>query len=362
MLALSYTEATLSLAEIEALPGNNRVRATNGWRSYRCPLPACRGHEKVALRINMATGGYVCHRCNAKGLLAEWRDDRSNDARARGHRALARATRARPAVTATAPAPETWPWRDQWDAAIPIADDGAVAGMAYVWGRAIVPVTAIMAGVRYSARYGTAEHRRADDGVSHRCDPGPAVLVPLWSPQGPSRTLAITGVQGRYIDGREAYGWRKVQTGGTGAFLTAGADEADPVAIVEGPFDALAMADGGPAWLGTPAIACTRASLPPWLLACVLDRTVIVAFDADDAGDRGADVAIAALHGAGAIVARVRPRGHKDWADTRLAEWRGSYRPDRWPPPHDPDAPALDDLPEPRDPPRLPAGWWPGRP
>jgi hypothetical protein len=349
-------DTALSLREIEAHPHQVAGRG-DGWRSYHCPMPACADGGRPSLRVNMATGGYKCHRCGTTGLLAEWRDDdRPSDARARGHRALARATRAPP--PAMAPAPETWPWRDQWDAAMPIGAAGAEPGMAYVWGRAIVPVTAMASGVRYCPRFGTTQRLDAD-GMPRWRSPGPAVLAPLWAPVGPSRTLALTGVQGRYIDGREADGWRKVQTGGTGAFLTDGADDADPVAIVEGPFDALAMADDGSGWLGTPAIACTRASLPAWLLSRVLDRCVIVAYDADDAGDRGADVAIAALKAAGAIVTRRRPRGHKDWADARLREWRDAYRPETWPPPHDPDAPALDDLPEPRDPPRLPAGWWP---
>ena len=352
----------LSLREIEALPRQVGPRG-DGWRSYRCPLPACAGKVGPSLRVNMATGGWTCHRCGATGLLAEWRDrERAGGAtRARVHRALARATHPRTVVPETASSPETWGWRDQWDAAVPILDDRAIPGIAYLWGRAIVPTTAAAAGVRYHPRYGTKQRLQGADGTDRWRDPGPAILVPLQSPVGRSGALAVTGVQGRYIDGREANGWRKVQTGGTGAFLTAGADDAHPVAIVEGPLDALALADGGPGWDGVPAIACVRATPPQWLTSRVLDRWVILALDADEAGDRGAEAALPVLQAAGAIVTRERPRGGaKDWADARLAEWRVGYRPSTWPPPHDPDHPALDDLPERRDPPPLPPGWWPG--
>ena len=352
----------LSLREIEAVPRQVGPRG-EGWRSYLCPLPACAGKVGPSLRVNMATGGWQCHRCGATGLLVEWRDREraGGDVRARGQRVLDRSTRPRAVVPETAPAPETWGWRDQWDASVPILDDRALPGIAYLWGRAIIPATAAAAGVRFHPHYGTPQNLKADDGTDRWRDPGPAVLVPLWAPQGPSRELALTGVQGRYIDGREANGWRKVQTGGGGAFLTAGADDADPVAIVEGPLDALALADGGPGWDGVPAIACTRASIPPWLASRVLGRRVILALDADDAGDRGADRALPVLQASGATVTRVRPpHGAKDWADARIVEWRATYRPRGWPPPHDPEYPALDDLPDPRNPPPLPAGWWPG--
>jgi hypothetical protein len=356
MPARPDADPVLSLAEIEALPGNDRVRPTDGWRSYRCPLPACNGHTSAALRVNMATGGYRCHRCGATGLLAEWRTNQATGQRERAVRALDRATRPRVAI---APPTPTWSWADQWAEAVPIFDDRAIPGIAYLWGRAIVPATAAAAGVRYHPTFGTRQRLDAD-GVTRWRSAGPAVLFPLLSP-GPGGTLALTGVQGRYIDGRETTGWRKVQTGGAGAFHTMGADDADPVAIVEGPFDALAMADGGPGWPATPAIACTRASIPAWLRARVLGRWVELALDADPAGQRGADDAEAVLTAAGAraVTRATPPHGAKDWADARLAEWRDAYRPDRWPPPPDPDDA---DREVEHSTPRLPAGWWPGRP
>ena len=148
-------------------------------------------------------------------------------------------------------------------------------------------------------------------------------MFPLSSLQ-PDGTWAITGVQGRYIDGREVDGWRKVQTGGTGVFLTPGAVSGNQrIVICEGPFDALALAQ----WPHEPrpAMAVQGTNLPKWLATHVLGRTVILAQDADQAGDAAAERHTPVLTGWGARVSRKRPRPpFKDWAEE--AEWR--YRAD----------------------------------
>jgi DNA primase len=139
-------------------------------------------------------------------------------------------------------------------------------------------------------------------------------VFPLSSPQTDG-TWAITGIQGRYIDGREADGCPKVKTGGSGVFLTPDAVIGNRrIVICEGPFDALALAQ----WPDQPrpAMAVQGTNLPGWLATHVLDRVVILAQDADTAGDAAADRHAPVLTGWGARVSRKRPRApFKDWAE-----------------------------------------------
>jgi len=219
------------------------------------------------------------------------------------------------------PKPGTWPWAAQWDDSVPLTAREAMPAAEYVMGRGIRWGPAHDAGARFHPRYGTGQSLDTPDGRRWR-DPGPAIVFPLTAPGSGTGTWALTGVSGRYLDGREAQGWRKVQTGGGGGgvFATLGAAHADALVLVEGPMDALAWAQEG-----VPAIAVGTA-LPGWLATHVLGRQVILAQDADTAGDAAADRHAPVLTGWGAHVTRTRPPdGCKDWAEAAhravLARW-----------------------------------------
>ena len=307
------TRIDLSLADLEA--NDPRGQSRGNARRFRCPLDACDGATyrgpAQPLAVDMTTGAWMCHRCGSSGLLTDYRTHRPADQRARWGRALARATRLRPVATVPEPKPETWPWKAQWDASVPLTTREAMPAAEYVMGRGIRWEPAHDAGARFHPRYGTGQSLDTPDGQRRR-DPGPAIVFPLTAPGSGTGTWALTGVSGRYIDGREAQGWRKVQTGGGGGgvFATLGAAHADALVLVEGPMDALALAQEG-----IPALAVGTA-LPKWLATLVLDRVVILAQDADTAGDAAADRHAPVLTGWGARVSRKRPRApFKDWAE-----------------------------------------------
>lgn len=307
------TRIHLSLADLEA--NDPRGQSRGNTRRFRCPLDACDGATyrgpAQPLAVNMTTGAWMCHRCGSSGLLTEYWTHRPADPRARMGRAMARATRPRPVETVAEPKPETWPWKAQWDASVPLTTREAMPAAEYVMGRGIRWGPAHDAGARFHPRYGTGQPLDTPDGQRRR-DPGPAIVFPLTAPGSGTGTWALTGVSGRYIDGREAQGWRKVQTGGGGGgvFATLGAAHADALVLVEGPMDALALAQEG-----IPALAVGTA-LPKWLATLVLDRVVILAQDADTAGDAAADRHAPVLTGWGARVSRKRPRApFKDWAE-----------------------------------------------
>ena len=311
----------LSLADLER--GDPRARSGGRERRFRCPLDACNGATyrgpAQPLVVDMTTGTWMCHRCNSSGLLTDFRTHRPADHRARVGRAMAKATRPRPMETVAEPKPATWPWDAQYGEALSLTDPGALPAVMYIMDRGIRWGPAHDAGVRFHLRYGTPQRIDALDGTVRWRAPGPAIVFPLSSPQQDG-TWAITGVQGRYIDGREADDWRKVQTGGTGVFLTPDAMRGNlPIVMCEGPFDALALAQ----WPDQPrpAMAVQGTNLPGWLSTHVLGRIVILAQDADTAGDAAADRHTPVLAGWGARVSRKRPRPpFKDWAEE--AQWR----------------------------------------
>jgi Toprim-like len=307
------TRINLSLADIEA--NDPRGQSRGNTRRFRCPLDVCDGATyrgpAQPLAVDMTTGAWMCHRCGSSGLLMDYRTHRPADHRARMGRALARATRPRPVVQEPEPKSGTWPWAAQWDASVPLTAREAMPAAEYVMGRGIRWGPAHDAGARFHPRYGTGQSLDTPDGRRWR-DPGPAIVFPLTAPGSGTGTWALTGVSGRYLDGREAQGWRKVQTGGGGGgvFATLGAAHADALVLVEGPMDALAWAQEG-----IPAIAVGTA-LPGWLATLVLDRVVILAQDADTAGDAAAERHTPVLTGWGARVSRKRPRPpFKDWAE-----------------------------------------------
>jgi DNA primase len=121
----------------------------------------------------------------------------------------------------------------------------------------------------------------------------------------------LIAAQGRFVDGRDnpkaiTYGPKKY-----GVFLTPGAlgrMEGAPLIVTEAPIDALSLAA-----VGFPALALCGTSGPPWLHRAGAFRRVMLAFDADEAGDRAAHELAPDLETFGARCSRLRPEGGKDW-------------------------------------------------
>lgn len=108
-----------------------------------------------------------------------------------------------------------------------------------------------------------------------------------------------------------------------GAENGATSDATTEVAFVEGAVDALAYADlcerhgKKRLVLGLPGVSSWRSAWDSY----VKGRLVHLAFDADDAGDRGALVLRDRMYAAGAMrVLRQRPRHAKDWAELLVHE------------------------------------------
>jgi DNA primase len=84
--------------------------------------------------------------------------------------------------------------------------------------------------------------------------------------------------------------------------------ESEVILITEAPIDALSLATCGYA-----ALALIGTHFPPWLPRACAWRQVLLATDADAAGDAAAEKLAEALAHYGAKPARLRPAAGKDW-------------------------------------------------
>jgi len=127
-------------------------------------------------------------------------------------------------------------------------------------------------------------------------------VFPFFDRQG-----NLVAAQGRCIDGQAP---SKLSAGpiGQGVFATPGALDANPLVIVEAPICALSLA-----LVGVPALALAGTGGKPWLRKACAFRRVLVATDADPAGDEAAPALAAVLAPLGARCERLRPQGAKDW-------------------------------------------------
>jgi hypothetical protein len=273
------------------------ARRSDTERRFCCPLcgdgkPRDGAHRCLA--VNVQTGAWKCHRCGAVGKLCdfwqasdEW-PDRANFRKAAQRSALRafEVPQKGAAMTATAAQGR---WRADWEQSAPLE---STAGASYLERRGIPCKVAHAAGVRFaSSWFGRA-----------------AVVFPLCDRAG-----TLIAAQGRFLTTQGSK--PKAITSGPKSgsiFATSGAfadvQRGAPLVLTEAPIDALSIAV-----TGFPAFAFCGTSAPTWLHLIGGRRRVLLATDADEVGDRAADIIGAALSVYGAECERLRPDGVKDW-------------------------------------------------
>jgi len=279
---------TLSLAELEQYdPHSPRAKRERRFLCLLCGSDKPRDRAHRSLAVNTSTGAWTCHRCMEKGLLKEfWTDRPAQTKRARSRASVMRAF-ALSTIAEASPVKESA--LDPHAAlAASVALEGT-HGAGYVEGRGIPAEVAHEAGVRFSSDfYGRA-----------------AVLFPMQDKSG-----ALVAVNGRFIDGRDN---PKTQTAGNkslGLFTTPGALSSPLVAVCEGAMDAVSL------WLcGVPSVALVGTSSPEWMPRSLAFSSVLIATDADKAGDDAAARLVGELEARAARTFRLRPRSAKDWGE-----------------------------------------------
>ena len=270
----------LTLVELELC--DPRSRTGRSQRRFLCPFcgadkPRDAAHRSLSL--NAQTGRWICHRCGGRGLLNEFKA----------------ISQSRAAQLDTMPGlyrdasrfPENrFDWQRAWKKSANLSDS---PGAAYIQQRGVPAALARYAGVRYSPRW----YRR------------PSVLFPIRDQDG-----TLVAVSGRFISERNAL---KTMTGGTkslGVFSTPGALKSRVIAVVEGPMDGLSLA-----FCHLPAVAMMGTSWPDWLPEAIVGKQVLIATDADAAGDDVAGRLVEALSADTPHLLRLRPPIGKDWND-----------------------------------------------
>jgi hypothetical protein len=177
-------------------------------------------------------------------------------------------------------------WERAWKKSANLSDS---PGAAYLQQRGVPAALARLTGVRYSPRW----YRR------------PAALFPIHDQAG-----NLVAVSGRFVSERNAL---KTMTGGTkslGVFSTPGAWKSKVIAVVEGPMDALSLA-----FCHLPSVAMMGTNWPEWLPEAIASKQVLIATDADAAGDEVAGRLLEALAADTPNLMRLRPPIGKDWND-----------------------------------------------
>lgn len=330
---MNPSRPVLSLEELEAFDPH---APTGVRRRFCCPL--C-GQDKArdgthrCLSVETSTGLWRCFRCELGGKLRDkWQDKPlSRRVQARGAmrqafglgqpascaapQAPLRVAEAPllPDVTSGSSRPHQMPynastrfWHDCLRGLRPLQGS---PGQNYLEGRGLPLEVCLAARVKFCPSWLGR----------------PAVVFPVHDEQG-----TLVAAQGRYLDGREDPKARTLGQKKQGVFLSGGfweqVKKGAPVIITEAPIDALSLAA-----CGFPALAlCGKSGVPSWLpLKCAF-KTVVLALDADDAGEEGAAKLAPILESLGAKVRRLVPEGEKvkDW-NQMLEEW-GRERLDEW--------------------------------
>ncbi len=313
----------LSFADLEAYDPH---ATTNGSERRFCCLLCGDGKSKTSahrcLAVNSETGAFHCHRCDARGKLSDFWEKRPD------HNATNRAQRARmalnralslqtaPNLPARQPKPKTAqetqkteiPWREIYDGADDLAN---TEGAKYLQRRAVMSSIASLSDVRFTRDYPPI---------------GPAVLFPIRDLSGELCAISARAIEGSAtrVGGQKSAGvfgaaWRAFEpiTTGSNASTSDGrawtaTDAALPALIVcEAPIDALSLAT-----CGFPALALIGCTAPKILHRLTAFRRVLLATDADEAGDKAAQVLADILSPFGARperCERLRPEGGKDW-------------------------------------------------
>lgn len=282
----------LYLSQLEAFD----PRAPQGVeRRFCCPFcgdgkPRDGAHR--SLNVNTQSGTFVCQRCKERGKLADFWEERPQiNRRDFARQQLQRATALPTAATPAAPDDEAQAKADRLTAQLETARPlKGTAGEKYLLGRGVSVEVAEAAGVQFCPDWMKSPKWRG-------CA---AVVFPIRDRAG-----EVVAAQGREIGGAGKF---SLGPKSQGVFATAGALDAKRLIIAEAPIDALSLAVAG-----CPAVALCGTSSPNWLPMFCYRRRVLLALDADDAGDDAAAALTPKLESFGATCERLRPEGAKDW-------------------------------------------------
>ena len=305
------TEIALSLHDLGLFDPSAANLSLGQGGERRCLCPLCgqgkpRDAAHRSLSLNMGSGLWRCYRCGEAGKVRDaWEERLPLPRRERARLGLSQAfalpvppsdepdAPAEVAPASPEAAPEKPPvaqWKRDLRALQPL---GGTRGVSYLHGRGLPAGIATSAGARFSPSFMGR----------------PAVVFPLRDQAG-----VLRGAHARYVDGRDRPKARTL--GDKRDSLFASADALSPslpaLILTEAPLDALSLAQAS-----YPAVALCGTEPPHWIHRLCAFRHVMLAFDADDAGERAAEKLAPLLESFGAHCHRLAPDADledaKDW-------------------------------------------------
>lgn len=290
----------LTLAELEQFDPRSPQRT--GERRFLCPLCGENKPKDAAHRsfcINSSNGLYHCKRCNSKGRLKDFWEEKSSVNQAQvATRQLRRSFEIAPIVApiqenAEGQSNTNNDWKALWETAEPLRlGERHSAAIAYLQKRSIALDVACASEVYFVPDW----HGR------------PMLGFPFKDANGEVVALSGRALRDGGID-KPASGPKKAGAFWAKALGFNALDAMLPAVILcEAPFDALSLA-----MAGYPALAIGGTVAPTWLHQRCAFRRVLLAFDADIAGDTAALKIGTYLASFGALCVRLRPQGAKDW-------------------------------------------------
>ncbi len=323
-----FTSKGVPLLTLEELEGYSTGKGTRVERLYRCPF--CGASER-AFHLNTRTGAFNCKRssCGVKGVLREfWPQREPMHADARARRDTARAFAPSPQPKEQRPGgSDRSNWREQWNGAHSLDEGAAKPGRDFLASRGLNPSFAFTTGARFCSNWAPSP-----EGKSYRAG-GAAILYPLRSLAG-----EVVAVGGRFLRAWEFTDEKtrsqkiKALTGGTlseGAFFALAFDgqkwvsplEWETPFVVEGPFDALALAS-----CGAPALAAHGCHLSHWLAGALAFKAPFLSPDADEAGEKALPLWTREIAPFAPRLRVLRPEGFKDFGEMLEAVGRIEMR------------------------------------
>jgi DNA primase len=278
---------------------------------YLCPLSAaCRAkpldNAHRSLSVENTSGVFYCHRCGEKGKLREFWEERKDA------KPFVKKTHLRPvaALVSRAVAKDPKPekktslkiLRERMTIFAPVFS-GSPAER-YLVQRKIPAEISRAAGCGYADGW---EHWEKQEGEWKLTGTDRRAVFPVCEAEGKLVALHTRAIDEKHIHSSKITRGNKSR----GVFRSSPEVFASPViAICEGPVDALALQTCGVA-----AVAMIGTTAPDWLGEKLKDKAVLLATDADKAGDEAAMKLKFSLQPYTKNIFRLRPLAAKDWAE-----------------------------------------------
>lgn len=293
----------LSMSQLEAFDSRSPNRGKE--RRFACPLcgqnkPIDAPHRSLA--VNTENGSFFCHRCQTKGRLREFWDEtrlitpKKQNTRLKmiSHFSLREKPIKKEEIN------------ENLDEKVLKYSSEFLHSPAeiYLLDRHIPTDIAIKSGCGYAEKW---EHWEKKDDKWSLQGSDRRVVFPIYDQEG-----KIVAIHGRAID-ENHYASSKITRGdkSQGLFLSdANVLNKQCLAICEGAIDAMSLAV-----CGIPAVAMTGTTPPDWFYRKMAFKNILLATDADEAGDKSALKLQTELIARGAKVFRLRPKSVKDWGE-----------------------------------------------